>query len=117
MGRTQPDKIRDTYFSLWTMTEAGIREPQLLKTTIDQASAMIRDLGGECRLYVAVGGSYDLIGVASGERIDDTRIVQVQHAIKAYGTLQTEFVKAREFSLGEFGAYVTEVNRLRSLKA
>lgn len=110
------ERIRDTYFSLWKMTDAGVRDPQLLKTTIETASAMIRDAGGECRLYVTVGGSCDLIGVARGDKIDDTRIVQIQHAIKSFGTLSTDFVKAREFAVADWGQYVTEVNRLRALK-
>src|SRR5688572_22056484 len=116
MGAPEADKIRDTYFSLWTITDAGLRDAQLLKTTIDTASAMIRDAGGECRLYVTIGGRYDLIGVARGERLDDTRIVQIQHAIKAFGTLSTEFVKGREFSRNEWTQYVTEVARLKNLK-
>ena len=117
MGAPETDRIRDTYFSLWKMTDAGVRDPQLLKTTIDTASAMIRDAKGECRLYVTVGSGVDLIGVARGEAIDDTRIVQIQHAIKAFGTLSTEFIKAREFSLNDWGGYLTEVRRLQGLKS
>ena len=119
MGRPATDRIRDTYFSMWKMTDVGLRDPQSLKATIDTASAMIRDAGGECRLYVTVGGSCDLIGVARGgeKEMDDSRIVQVQHAIKAFGTLTTDFVKAREFSLADWGQHLAEVSRLRGLKS
>jgi hypothetical protein len=49
--------------------------------------------------------------------MDDSRIVQVQHAIKAFGTLTTDFVKAREFSLADWGQHLAEVSRLRGLKS
>jgi uncharacterized protein with GYD domain len=116
MGSPVTDRVRDSYFSLWTLTEIGRRDPEAVQQTIAAASAMIRDLGGECRLYVCVGGWYDLIGVARGDALDDTKIVQVQHAIQAFGTLHVAFVKAREFSLSDFQAYTGEVRRLQQLK-
>ena len=49
------------------------------------------------------GEPWDYIGLAWGT--DDERIVRIQHAIRAAGTFETTFVKAREFSLAEFVAF------------
>jgi uncharacterized protein with GYD domain len=95
---------RDVYFSLWRMTEFGAQHPQSVRSTIEKASAMIRSTNGaECHLFIPVGGPWDYIGLAWGT--DDERIVQIQHAIRAAGTFETTFVKAREFSLPEFVAF------------
>ena len=95
---------RDVYFSLWRITEFGARNPLLVRETIKKASAMIRATSGaECHLFITVGGHWDYIGLAWGT--DDERIVQIQHAIRAAGTFDATFVKAREFSLSEFAAF------------
>ena len=104
----------DTYFSLWKLTDEGVRSPAGVRDTVGRASAMIRELGGECHLYVSIGGPYDMIGVARG--VDDTKIVQVQHAIRSLGALETTFIKTREFSSKDYRAYIRDVNRLRRLK-
>jgi uncharacterized protein with GYD domain len=109
--------VRDTYFSLWTLTEEGIGDAAALEATIKTASAMIRDVGATCKLYVTVGSPYDLIGVAQGANLDDTKIVAIQQAIRVFGTLRTEFIKAREFSLEDYAEYLAEVKRLRGLKS
>jgi uncharacterized protein with GYD domain len=105
----------DTYFSLWTATEAGIRDVSKLKQTIEKASAMIRESKGTCHLYVSIGGEYDMIGVASG--VDDRRIVEIQHAIKSFGTLHTTFLKTKEFSRKDFQSYIRRVDQLRNIKS
>ena len=64
-----PDNLRDTYFSMWTLTEKGIADAAALEATIRTASAMIQDAGGTCKLYVTVGSPYDLIGVANGSSV------------------------------------------------
>jgi uncharacterized protein with GYD domain len=112
----RPDEIRDTYFSLWTLTEKGVSDAAALQATIRTASAMIRDAKGTCSLYVTVGSPYDLIGVAKGEKLEDEKITAIQQAIKAFGTLRTDFIKAREFSLDEYASYLADVTRLRALR-
>ena len=123
MGRRRAEEgiepICDTYFSLWTLTEDGIRDPDALQKTIETASAMIRDAGATCKLYVSVGSAYELIGVArnaQGGKLNDMHIVAIQQAIRAFGTLRTDFVKATEFLLEDFAEHVKEVKRLRDLK-
>ena len=93
-------KTPDTYFSLWTLTDTGVRNVELLRQTIEKASAMIRECGGTCRLHVSIGGQYDMIGVAKG--VDDATIVKIQHAIKSFGTLNTTFIKTKEYSSKDF---------------
>ena len=110
----RPTTKRDTYFSLWSVTDEGIRNVERLRATIEKASAMIREHGGECRLYVSVGGAHDMIGVAKG--IDDEKIVEIQHAIQSFGTLRTTFVKTKEFSLKEYRAHIKGVNKLRAVR-
>jgi len=119
MGMPETGKIRDVYFSLWTLTDEGLRNSDTLDATIRTASAMIQDAGAECHFYVTVGGSCDFIGVAhgKGKELDETTIVAIQHAIKAFGTLRTEFIKAREFSLNDFTEFLKNAKRLRNLKA
>ena len=116
MGRSILPKgtVRDTYFSLWTLTDKGINDSTALKATIETASEMIRDSKGECHFYVTIGGPCDFIGVAQG--VDDTKIMAIQHAIKSFGTLRTEFIKASEFSLNDFGKYLDEIGRLHGLR-
>lgn len=105
---------RDIYFSLWRMTELGAQNPQSVRTTIEKASAMIRSTSGaECHLFIPVGGTWDYIGLAWG--IDDERIVRIQHAIRAAGTFETTFVKAREFSLSDFVAFSQGVMGLKEM--
>ena len=105
---------RDMYFSMWRMTEFGARHPQLVHDTIEKASAMIRATrGAECHLFVTVGGHWDYIGLAWG--VDDERIVQIQHAIRAAGTFDATFVKGREFFLSEFAAFSKELVALTQL--
>jgi uncharacterized protein with GYD domain len=107
---------RDTYFSLWTLTDKGIADADALNTTIETASAMIRSIkGAECHFYVAVGGRYDYIGVATG--VDDRTIVAIQRAIEAFGTLRADFIKTIELSLKDFDYYLTKVGGFRALKA
>jgi uncharacterized protein with GYD domain len=110
----QPIQKPDTYFSLWTATEAGIRDLSKLRQSIEKASAMIRESKGTCHLYVSIGGEYDMIGVANG--VEDRRIVEIQHAIKSFGTLHTTFLKTKEFSRKDFQSYISSVNQLRNIK-
>jgi uncharacterized protein with GYD domain len=114
MAFADPEKDRDTYFSLWALTEEGAQSPAKVRATIETASAMIRRAGGTCHLYVAIGGPWEMIGVAKG--VDDERIMEIQHAIRALGTVQTTFVKTKEFSLQQFQAFAENVTGLAALK-
>jgi len=108
-----PGKDRDKYFSLWKLTAAGATSPDLVKKTIANASKMIRDVGAECHLYVTIGGMCDYIGVAGGEKLDDAKIIEIQLAIRAFGTFDTVFIKAKEYSLGQFDEFIANVNKFR----
>lgn len=112
---TGPIEQPDTYFSLWTATDAGIRDLGKLRQTIEKASAMIRESKGTCHLYVSIGGEYDMIGVAKG--VDDRRIVEIQHAIRSFGTVDTTFLKTKEFSRKDFQTYISRVNQLRNIRS
>ena len=116
MGRSTPAPygLRDTYFSLWSLTDKGAGDPAAVRATIDTASAMIRDAKGECHLFVAIGGPWDFIGVATG--VSDEKIVAIQQAIRAFGTLRTDFVKTKEFSLPDFQKLIDDVKRFQTLK-
>jgi hypothetical protein len=104
--------VRDTYFSLWTLTEKGITDPAAVQATIEAASAMIASAKAECHFYLAIGGAYDYIGVAKGAQLNDTKIVAIQHAIEAYGTLSGEFIATTEKSLKDFAAYIADVKKM-----
>jgi len=116
MGRSTPAPygLRDTYFSLWSLTDKGASEPAAVRATIETASAMIRDAKGECHLYVSIGGPWDFIGVATG--VTDEKIVAIQKAIQAFGTLRADFVKTKEFSLPDFSKLIDDVKHFRNLK-
>lgn len=75
---------------------------------------MIRESKGECHLYVAIGGVYDMIGVA--QNVDDERIVAIQHAIQAFGTITTKFIKTKEFSLVGYEDHVKSVQQLHAIR-
>jgi uncharacterized protein with GYD domain len=106
------NQTRDTYFSLWQLTEFGAGHPDEVRRTIQAASAMIRSQSGaECHLFIPVGGLWDFIGVAWG--IDDERIVAIQQAIRSTGTFDATFVKAREFTLAEFVKFSEMVEAFR----
>ncbi len=108
-------KNRDTYFSLWRLTQFGCQHPEEVRRTIQTASAMIRSQSGaECHLFIPIGGEWDYIGIAWG--IDDERIVAIQQAIRAIGTFEATFVKAREFTLADFGRFAELVEVFKSVK-
>ena len=110
----EPTEKPDAYFSLWTLTEEGVRNPDRVRETLEKASVMIREVGGQCHLYLAIGGPFDMIGVATG--VDDTTIVQVQHAIRAMGTLHTVFLKTKEFSRADYQQHIARVVQLGNVK-
>ena len=53
-------KHRDTYFSLFRLTEFGAQHPEDVKRTLETASRMIRETGGgaECHLFIPIGGPF-----------------------------------------------------------
>jgi uncharacterized protein with GYD domain len=98
---------------MWQLTDEGIRDSQAVKASIRRASQMVQQLKGRCRLYVAYGDGYDLIGVAEG--ITDEQASALRHAVNALGHFHTTtFVKARDFSLDEFDGFADMVTNLVS---
>lgn len=106
----------ETYFFMWNLTEEGIRSPEAVGDALTKASAMLRSLGGRCKLYVGLsGGRYELVGIAEG--IDDTKATKLLHAVNALGPLRTTtFLKTSDFYLVEYQAFVDDVRRLLSIK-
>ena len=106
MGARQ-EVPEDHYFFLWNVTDEGLRNVEALKDTIRKASAMVRNLGGTCRLYVTIGGRYEMVGVAQG--IDDTKAAELLLAVNALRTMRTTtFLKARNFSLDQHDSFINE---------
>src|SRR5262249_53485093 len=108
-------KQRDTYFSLFGLTEYGAQHPEEVKRALETASRMIRETGGEaeCHLFVPIGGPWDYIGITWG--VDDERIVEIQQAVRAFGTFEETFVKAREFLMADFAKFIANVQKLKNL--
>ena len=97
----------DHYFFVWNVTDEGLRNIEALKDTIRRASAMVDVLRGRCRLYVTIGGPYDMIGVAEG--INDAQAAELLLAVNALRTIRTTaFFKARNFSLDQYDSFVNE---------
>jgi hypothetical protein len=104
--------IPDTYFSLWTITEEGERDPTKVQQALEMASAELRELGGKCQLFVTMGGPADLIGVAKGP-VNEAGMLALQRAVQATGVLTAVFFKAIEFTAGDFAKYTSKVESLR----
>ena len=106
---------RDTYFSLFRLTEYGAQHPEEVKRALETASRMIRETGGEaeCHLFVPIGGPWDYIGITWGT--DDERIIEIQQAVRAFGTFEETFVKAREFLMADFAKFIANVQKLKNL--
>lgn len=115
MGFASYLRQRDTYFSLFRLTDFGARHPEEVKKALDTASRMVRETGGEaeCHLFIPIGGPWDFIGLTWGT--DDQRIVEIQQAVRSFGTFEETFVKAREFTLADYNAFVGQVEKLRKL--
>lgn len=106
MGFTKEDTV-DQYFFLWNLTDEALRNVEALKLAIRTASGMVRQLGGTCRLYVTIGGQYDLVGVAQG--IDDTKAAELLLAVNGLRMVKTTvFMKAKNFSLSQYDQFVDE---------
>jgi hypothetical protein len=102
----------ETYFSMWTITEEGRRDPAKVQAALVLASKGLKKLGGRCRLYVAMGGSADLIGVAKGPmdgQLDEQAMLALQRAIQASGILTAVFFKAFEFTADGYAKYTEDI--------
>jgi uncharacterized protein with GYD domain len=114
-GDDPPGGGKPKYFFLWTLTEEGRRRPTEVLRAIKQASAMVAaSPGGECHLYVSVGGPYDMIGVLSG--VDERRAIEIKQAIDALGMMETAFANTREFYLNAYQAHISRVAELVAVK-
>lgn len=101
----------ETYFSLWTITDEGRRDPAKVHAALVLASNRLRELGGRCRLYVTIGGPADLVGVAKGP-LDERAMLALQQAIQVSGILKTVFFKTLEFTADDYAAYTENIARL-----
>jgi uncharacterized protein with GYD domain len=97
---------RDTYFGLWTVTPEGHRDIDRFRQTIETASSTMARVGGECHLFLASGGSYDMIAMIKG--VDEELFIAMLHALKSSGVVAINVLKTKEYSLGQiqkhFGA-------------
>ncbi len=41
------------------------------------------------------------------------KIIEIQLAIRAFGTFDTVFIKSREYSLGQFDEFIANINKFR----
>ena len=105
------DGSPETYFSLWTITEEGRRDPAKVQAALLLASKGLKTLGGRCRLYVAMGGPAHLIGVAKGP-VDEKKMLALQQAIEASGVLQKVFFKGIEFTAKDYAEYTAQIAQL-----
>jgi uncharacterized protein with GYD domain len=103
----------DVYFFMWTLTDEGVENPAKLLDTIRRASQMVRQSGGECHLHVCFAEPFDMIGIAKG--MGATQMVEMQHAIDSLGTVKTTFVPTKEYSLGEYEAFIANVIKFRDV--
>src|SRR5205807_9638407 len=95
--RGKGEKQEARYVFMWNVTDAGSKDVTKLKSSIRTASAMVRDLGGTCRLHVTTGGDYDLVGIARG--LTDAQAGQLRLAVDALGTIHTTtFFKIADFT-------------------
>jgi uncharacterized protein with GYD domain len=106
------DPPAETYFSLWTITEAGRREPAQVQAALAMASRGLKGLGGRCRLYVTMGGPFDLVGVAKGP-VDEQAMLALQRAIQASGVLTTVFFKSFEQTAADYAKYTEHIATLK----
>jgi uncharacterized protein with GYD domain len=103
------------YVFMWKLTDAGGKDLAKVKTGIRTSSAMVRDLGGSCRLYVTTGGEHDLVGIARG--LDDAKASQLRFAVDALGHVKTTtFFKMQDFSLDEFDGHMDSAAKLLKSK-
>jgi uncharacterized protein with GYD domain len=99
--RSIDEKQKDRFFYMWTLTDKGKQDISNLYDAKVKASKMLKSIGGDCTLHVALSGKYDLIGVA--EDIDDYQALQIRYAVESLDYVRTTtFVKARDFYLNEF---------------
>jgi len=110
--RPPSETASDTYFFMWNLTDEGTKNPEAVREALKKASAMLRSLGGTCKLYVTLsGGRYELVGLAQG--IDDTKAAKLLQAVNALGPLRTTtFLKTRDHYLVEYDRVVDDVKRL-----
>ncbi len=105
------DGSPETYFSLWTITEEGRRDPAKVLAALMLASKGLKQLGGRCRLYVAMGGPADLVGVAKGP-VKESEMLALQQAIEGSGVLKKVFFKAIEFTAKDYEAHTAMIAAL-----
>ncbi|HKW91639.1 MAG TPA: hypothetical protein VJX92_07050 [Methylomirabilota bacterium] len=108
------DGSPETYFSLWTITDEGRRDPGKVQEALLLASKGLKEIGGRCRLYVTMGGPADLVGVAKprGDQLDEASMLALQTAIQASGVLKAVFFKALEFTADGYAAHTEQINNL-----
>jgi len=108
------DGSPETYFSLWTITDEGRRNPAQVLDALLMASEGLKEIGGRCRLYVTMGGPADLVGVAKPRngQLDEAAMLALQTAIQATGVLKTVFFKALEFTAEDYKAYTKKIGSL-----
>lgn len=113
--RAKGEARGSAYFFMWNVTEAAVTDIVKVKNAIRTASAMVRDLGGSCRLYVTTGGHHDMVGIARG--LDDAQAGQLRFAVDALGAFRTTaFFKVQDFTVDEFDQHIDAAAKLLTSK-
>jgi uncharacterized protein with GYD domain len=81
-----------TYVSLMSYTDKGIRAVKESPRRLDQAKAMLEEMGGTFRHFFMTLGQYDLVLIY--EAPDDAISARFQLLLAAQGNVRTSTMKA-----------------------
>lgn len=81
-----------TYIALVNYTDHGIRHIKESPKRLDQAKALLKDMGGEFKLFYMTLGNYDLVGVY--EAPDDAVAARFTLLLGGAGNVRTTTLKA-----------------------
>jgi uncharacterized protein with GYD domain len=81
-----------TYVSLMTYTDKGIQSVRQSPKRLDQAKAMLEDMGGTVKQFFMLMGPYDLMLIY--EASDDAVSARFQLMLGAQGNVRTDTMKA-----------------------
>ena len=81
-----------TYIMLAHWTDQGIRNAKDSPNRLDKARQMLRDMGGDFKLFFLTMGKYDFVGVY--EAPDDAVAARFMMQLAMVGNVRTQTLKA-----------------------
>jgi uncharacterized protein with GYD domain len=81
-----------TYVALVNFTEHGIRHMKESPKRLDQAKAMLKEMGGEFKAFYMTLGGYDIVGIY--EAPDDAVAARFTLLLGSAGNVRTTTLKA-----------------------